>query len=161
MFKFSYIFLFLILLIFTACSERIVGASPSQIKDSAVVMVAKTDIICDSYHAKKGTVFNIKEMSAQEYKIRSNAGSFGDVFNLISGGNTYQFGDNVLLLKWDDSMENTLNPGKGFVVFPNGKFAYDDYFIAVYNSSFGGRWWLAEFQCEYNGEFPFEIRENR
>ncbi len=154
-------FILSILLLFTGCSKTVVqGLHPNQADKTPLVMVAKTDIICDSFIAKKGTLFEIKEMSGVDYKILSNFGAYGDAFNMMTGGNSYTFDDNVLLLIWNESMDSTINPGRGFVVFPNGKFAYDDYFIAVYNSSFGGRWWLSAFECEYNAEYPFEIKEN-
>ncbi len=152
--------LILSIALFAGCSSKSIarGASPDQVAQLPVVMVANTDITCVYTYIKKGTIFSIKEIGGIEYKIQSNAGLLGDTLNMFSGGNTYTFADNVLLLPGKSNLKESVN--SGYIVYPNGKFAYDDYYAAGYNPT-GDNWWLVKGSCEFDGEFPFTLKDNR
>lgn len=150
-----------ILLLTSGCSKPVIqGLKPEAIKGKPIVMVATSDLTCSFGTTRQGTTFSVKEIGGIEYKILSDAGAIGDMFALVTGGNTFNFPENVLLLKWNENMDKALDEGKGFVVYPNGKFAYEEYAYITYNT-FGGNWWLVAGECSFDGEFPFELRDNR
>jgi hypothetical protein len=150
-----------IILLTSACSTTVIhGLSPQEIQKTPIVMVATSDLKCSlgagrSLSVAKGTQFSVEQMGGIDYMILSSAGLWGDAFALLTGSNTYQFSENSLLLKWS---ENT--PGTGFIILPNGEFAYEEYIVANYNPA-GGNWWMVEGECRFDNEFPFELRDKR
>ena len=150
-----------LLFLTTGCSTTIIqGLTPEGIKKEPIVMVATSDITCSFGTIRQGTAFSAKQIGGIEYKILSDVGFIGDVFALATGGNTFYFPENVLLLQWNKNMDKALDKGKGFVVYPNGKFAFEEYIYATYNEV-GGNWWMVAGECRFDGEFPFILKDNR
>ncbi len=152
-------FLILTALVFGGCSGKTIvkGASQQQISQLPVAMVANTDIICKAnyttYYIKKGTVFAIKEIGNIRFKTRTNS-PFG-VSDMLSG---YTFPDNALLLPFKSDLNTPAD--NGLIIYPNGKFIYNDNYGAAYDPT-GGNWWLHKGKCIYNAEFPFELKDYR
>ncbi len=156
---FKHIFIILLIpILFVGCSRKIAtGASPEQVTQLPIVMVANSDISCDanygSYYIKKGTAFAIKKIGGTKFKTRSNS-PFG-VSDMLSG---YTFPDNALFLPFQSNLNE--HEDNGLIVYPNGKFIYADNYGAAYDPT-GGNWWLHKGQCKYNSEFPFELKDFR
>lgn len=154
--KFLY-FLVLISLLFSGCSTRIMqGASPDLIPQLSSAMVANSDITCGPNFIKKGTIFTIEEIGGAQYKTHSSPlNPFGIYVDLVIN---YTFAENVLFLPAASNLKESAS--SGFLVYPNGKFAYEDYFGAAYNPA-GSNWWLLDGTCAFTGEFPFDLKDYR
>ena len=99
-------------------------------------------------------------MSNIEYHVPTTS-ALVTILDLITGVNAYNFKDNVLLLEWsNEEYHSSILGGSGFLVYPNGKFAYEDNYITVFNKA-ANIWWILEDECSYDGEFPFVIQDNR
>ena len=159
MIKFIYLLVFLIPLIFSACSGKTIaaGASKAEKEKLSVVMVANSDITCKAnyttYYIKKGTAFSIKEIGNLKFKTRS-ASPFG-VSDMLS---SFTFPDNALLLPFSSDINQPVD--NGLIVYPNGKFVFTDHYGAAYDPT-GGNWWLHDGQCQYTSEDPFELKDYR
>ncbi len=151
-----YLVLFISLL-FSGCSTRIMqGASPDLIPQLPSAMVANTDITCGPNFIKKGTIFSIEEIGGTQYKTHSSGlNPFGPYIDILIN---YTFPDNILFLPAASNLKESAN--SGLLVYPNGKFAYHDYFGAAYNPA-GSNWWLLDGTCEFAGEFPFDLKDYR
>ena len=148
-----------VVILFIACSGKtiVTGASKAQKDKLSVVMVANSDLVCKAnyttYYIKKGTVFAIKEISNVKFKTRSNS-PFG-ISDMLS---SFLFPDNALFLPFSSDINQA--DDNGLIVYPNGKFVFQNNYGAAYDPT-GANWWLHEGQCQYVGEFPFELRDYR
>jgi len=156
----------LLLLVFslTGCSSMkvkvLTGLTPDEMHKQPALMIASSAIYCPGLKVESGAVFSIEEIGGHEYHLQSPF-ILSAVADMFAGVNTYTFSDKVLLLAWPHEGEgSSLNGGAGFIVYANGKFAYEKYYAAGYNN-FGGNWWMFPGQCTYTGEFPFRLQDKR
>ena len=148
-----------IVILFTGCSGKTIatGASKAEKEKLFVVMIANSDITCKAnyttYYIQKGTIFAIKNIGNIKFKTRSNS-PFG-VSDMLS---SFTFPDNALLLPFISDINQAVD--NGLIVYPNGKFVFKNNYGAAYDTT-GANWWLYEGQCQYVGEFPFEVKDYR
>lgn len=152
----------LLLLLLSGCSSKrvLTGLSPDEIRKQPAVMIANCDIYCKNLKVESGAVFSIEEIGGHEYHIHSPS-ILSTLADMVANTNTYTFPEKVLLLAWPHDGDDTyLNGDAGFIVYPNGKFAYEKYFAVGYNNA-GGNWWLTPGECTFTCEYPFRLQDNQ
>jgi len=157
-----YLISLLLFLLLIGCSSTkvLTGLSPDKIRKQPAVMIANCAIYCKNLKVESGAVFSIEEIGGHEYHIRSTS-ILSTVADMVANTNTYTFPEKVLLLAWPhDDDDAYLNGGAGFIVYPNGKFAYEKYFAVGYDTV-GGNWWMIPGECTFTDEYPFRLQDNQ
>jgi hypothetical protein len=136
------------------------GLSPDEIRVQPTVMIANCAINCPNVRVAPGAVFSIEEIGGREYHIHSIS-IFSTVADLVAKVNTFTFPENALLLSYPyNEGDSYVGSHRGFIVYPNGKFAYEEYFAVAYNTV-GGTWWMIPGECTSTCEYPFRLQDNR
>ena len=136
------------------------GLNPEEIHAQPVVMIANCAINCGNIRVASGAVFSIEEIGGREYHIHSDS-IFSTMADLVAKVNTFTFPENALLLSWPyNEGDSYVDGDTGFIVYPNGKFAYESYFAVGYNTV-GGTWWMIPGECTSTCKYPFRLQENR
>lgn len=139
----------------TGCSTKkeIRYLTHEEAQQYPAVMIANGDIRCTTFTINKGTIFIVKEIGGSEYKIAGN-GLFEDMYSMVTGTNEHIFPADALFIKLQEDYK------AGFIVYPNGKFVYDNYSFFG-QDDFGKMTTWDTVECTCNGEYPFKLQDNR
>ncbi len=159
--KFCFMSLLLLLLLSGCSSKRILtGLSHDAVSGQPAVMIANCPIYCGNVKIESGAAFSIEKIGGEEYHVHSPS-ILSTVADMLTHVNTFTFPEEVLLLPYPYGDDGSyLNSSVGFLVYPNGKFAYEKYFAVGFNNS-AGNWWMIPGGCTCTDEYPFRLQDNR
>jgi len=136
----------------TGCGARKVHyLTPQEAKEYPVVMIANCDIECRDTKIVKGTIFIVKELGGYKYQIFSND-VYRNTFLMLQ--KKKKLPDDALFIKLQEKDKF------GYIVYPNGKFVYDNYFFFGFNP-YRKLITTTGQKCTYNAKSPFILKDNR
>ena len=132
-------------------SGQIRYLTPQEAKEYPVVMIANCDIHYNSSKIAKGTIFVVKEIGGEKFKITH----YDDVLknSALMFDKKKELPEDALFIKLQE------NYNWGYIVYPNGQFVYENYFFFMYAN--GKLSTKPDQKCTYNDDPPFILKDNR
>jgi len=149
------IILFMVTILFSACTQKFEGLTVQESKKYPVTIVSASKITCsdgirDVLEIEEGSIFIPQDISEKEYSILSMM----NPFSVMMTDSSNKFPKKALFLDLDSSSIGTM----GLIIYPNGKFVYENYHIAMYDFV-QNRWMLfSDISCKANSDTAFEMR---
>jgi len=125
-------------IIFSGCAgkQTLYGLKQNELHKFASKMYLPGDLTCAYITFVKGSVFGAKNLEGEPANIN---------------GRDFVFPKNSILLVNKYRKEYSY----GFLVYPNGKFVYENYPIVVWNG-LRQKWLISHNRCKYATDTPFK-----
>jgi len=150
------IILFIVTILFSACTQKIEGLTVEESKKHPVTMISTSKITCSNFLIEEGTIFVPQDVSDKKYTVAAGISPYATLFGTIPESSN-KFPKKALFLNFDESSRNTM----GLIIYPNGKFVYENYHIGLFNA-IQNRWQLfSDISCKANSDTLFEMKMNK
>jgi len=149
------IILFIVTILFSACTQKIEGLTVEESKKHPVTMISTSKITCSNFLIEEGTIFVPQDVSDKKYTVAAGISPYATLFGTIPESSN-KFPKKALFLNFDKTGADYV----GLLVYPNGKFVYKNNHVVLFHTTENSWMLYSDMTCKANSDRPFEMRNN-